>query len=65
LRQGVHDHCVTNDMGTLATALPVRTGDLLKQYPDLAPWRPSLTSNDTAGIHLPGWPCESFSASWR
>jgi hypothetical protein len=31
---------VTNDVDTLATALYVRTGDLLKQYPDLAPWRP-------------------------
>jgi len=31
---------VTNDIDTLATALYVRTDDLLKQYPDLAPWRP-------------------------
>jgi hypothetical protein len=31
---------VTNDVDTLATALYVRTDDLLKQYPDLAPWRP-------------------------
>jgi hypothetical protein len=31
---------VTNDIDTLATALYVRTGDLLKQYLDLAPWRP-------------------------
>jgi len=27
---------------TLATALYVRTDDLLKQYPDLAPWRPAI-----------------------
>jgi len=27
-------------VGTLATALYVRTDDLLKQFPDLAPWRP-------------------------
>jgi hypothetical protein len=27
---------VANDIDTLATALYVRTGDLLKQYPDLA-----------------------------
>jgi hypothetical protein len=27
---------VTNDIDPLATALYVRTGDLLKQYPDLA-----------------------------
>jgi hypothetical protein len=31
---------VTNDVDTLATALYVRIDDLLKQYPDLAPWRP-------------------------
>ena len=28
-------------MDTLATALYVRTDDLLRQYPDLAPWRPA------------------------
>jgi hypothetical protein len=33
---------VTNDIDTLATALYVRTDDLLKQYPDLAPWRPEI-----------------------
>ena len=31
---------MTNDIDTLATALYVKTDDLLKQYPDLAPWRP-------------------------
>ena len=31
---------MTNDIDTLATALYVRADDLLKQYPDLAPWRP-------------------------
>jgi hypothetical protein len=31
---------VTNDVDTLATALYVRTDDLLKQFPNLAPWRP-------------------------
>jgi hypothetical protein len=40
--EGVHDHCVTNDVETLATALYVRTDDLLRQYPDLAPWRPAI-----------------------
>src|SRR5260370_29616832 len=40
--EDVHDHCVTNDIDTLATALYVRTDDLLKQYPDLAPWRPKI-----------------------
>jgi hypothetical protein len=33
---------VTNDIDTLATALYVRADDLLKQYPDLAPWRPKV-----------------------
>jgi hypothetical protein len=33
---------VTNDLDTLATALYVRTDDLLKQAPDLAPWRPRV-----------------------
>ena len=32
---------MTNDIDTLATALYVRTDDLLKQRPDLAPWRPA------------------------
>ena len=31
-----------NDIDTLATALYVRADDLLKQYPDLAPWRPKI-----------------------
>jgi hypothetical protein len=33
---------VTNDVDTLATALYVRTDDLLAQAPDLAPWRPKI-----------------------
>jgi hypothetical protein len=33
---------VTNDLDTLATALYVRTDDLLKDAPDLAPWRPRV-----------------------
>jgi len=33
---------VTNDIDALATALYVRTDDLLKRYPDLAPWRPKI-----------------------
>jgi Transposase DDE domain len=33
---------VTNDLDTLATALYVRTDDLLKQHPDWAPWRPKI-----------------------
>src|SRR5260370_11870461 len=40
--EDVHDHCVTNDIDTLATALYVRTDDLLKQYPDLAPCPPKI-----------------------
>jgi len=33
---------VTNDVDTLATALYVKTDDLLIQAPDLAPWRPKV-----------------------
>ena len=33
---------MTNDIDTLATALYVKTDDLLKQYPDLGPWRPRI-----------------------
>ena len=33
---------MTNDIDTLATALYARTDDLLKQYPELAPWRPAI-----------------------
>ena len=33
---------MTNDIDALATALYVRTDDLLKRYPDLAPWRPKI-----------------------
>ncbi|QQQ75893.1 IS982 family transposase [Saccharothrix sp. 6-C] len=33
---------MTNDLDTLATALYVRTDDLLKQAPHLAPWRPRV-----------------------
>lgn len=33
---------MTNNLDTLATALYVRTDDLLKQAPDLAPWRPRV-----------------------
>jgi hypothetical protein len=32
---------VTNNLDTLATALYVRTDDLLKESPDRAPWRPA------------------------
>jgi hypothetical protein len=33
---------VTNDVDTLATALHVTTDDILKEHPDLAPWRPPV-----------------------
>ena len=39
--EGVHDHCLTNDVGTLAAALYVKTDDLLKQAPHLARWQPN------------------------
>ena len=37
LDEGIHDRCVTNNIGTLATALCATTDDLLKQYPGGAP----------------------------
>jgi hypothetical protein len=33
---------VTTNLDTLATALYVRTDDLLKESPQLAPWRPAI-----------------------
>jgi hypothetical protein len=33
---------VTTDLDTLATAPYVKTGDLLKESPQLAPWRPDV-----------------------
>ncbi|MGD1221975.1 hypothetical protein AB9Q10_26535 [Streptomyces krungchingensis] len=33
---------MTNDVDTLATALYVTTDDMLKEHPDLAPWRSSV-----------------------
>jgi hypothetical protein len=33
---------VTNDVDTLATALYAATDDMLKEHPDLAPWRPPV-----------------------
>ena len=40
--QGVQDPFVTTDLDTLATALYVRTDDLLKESPQIAPLRPSV-----------------------
>lgn len=33
---------MTNDVATLATALYATTDDMLKEHPDLAPWRPPV-----------------------
>lgn len=33
---------MTNDVDTLATALCATTDDILKEHPDLAPWRPPV-----------------------
>jgi hypothetical protein len=33
---------VTNDVDTLATALYATTDDMLREHPDLAPWRPPV-----------------------
>lgn len=38
--EGVQSQLVTTDLDTLATALHVKTDDLLKAVPHLAPWRP-------------------------
>ena len=40
--EGVQDQFVTTDLDTLATALYVRTDDLLKESPQLAPCRPEV-----------------------
>ncbi len=32
------------DLDTLATELYVRTDDLLKEFPERAPWRPAIAS---------------------
>jgi Transposase DDE domain len=40
--EGVQDPFVTTDLDTLATALYVRTDDLLKQSPQIAPRRPAV-----------------------
>src|SRR5690348_10888692 len=40
--EGVQDRVVTTDLDTLATALYVTTDDLLKESPQLAPWRPAV-----------------------
>jgi len=40
--EGVQDPFVTTDLDTLATALYVRTDDLLRESPQIAPLRPSV-----------------------
>src|SRR3984957_5435461 len=40
--EGVQDRFVTNDVDTLAAALYATTDDMLKEHPDLAPWRPPV-----------------------
>jgi hypothetical protein len=40
--EGVQDRFVTNDVDTLATAHYATTDDMLKEHPDLAPWRPPV-----------------------
>jgi hypothetical protein len=41
-KEGVQDQVVTTDLDTLATALYVKIDDLLKESPQLAPWRPKI-----------------------
>ena len=45
---------VTNDVDTLATALYATTDDMLKEHPDLAPWRPpvGITLSDAELVTL-------------
>ena len=38
--EGIRDQFVKTDLDTLATALYVRTDDLLKESPQLAPYAP-------------------------
>ncbi|WP_411978192.1 hypothetical protein [Streptomyces scopuliridis] len=40
--EGVQDRFVTNSLDTVATALYATTDDLLRERPDLAPWRPAV-----------------------
>ena len=40
--EGVHDHYVTHEVDTLATALCVRTENLPAGAAGLAPWRPKI-----------------------
>ena len=40
--EGIQDQFVKTDLDTLATALYVRTDDLLKESPQLAPCRPEI-----------------------
>ena len=42
MKRGVQDRCVKNDVDTLATALYVKTDDLLKASPELRPSRPRI-----------------------
>src|SRR6266849_5598670 len=43
--EGVQDQFVTTELDTLATALYVTTDDLLKESPQLAPYRPEVGIN--------------------
>ncbi|MFF2046065.1 hypothetical protein ACFVVX_37150, partial [Kitasatospora sp. NPDC058170] len=47
--RGIQDRFVPNNLDTLATALYVRTGDLLKAPPHLAPWRPTAVTAPQLG----------------
>jgi hypothetical protein len=40
--EGVQSQSVTNNLDTRATALYVKTDDLLKGSPQFAPWRPAV-----------------------
>ncbi|MFG2123876.1 hypothetical protein [Streptomyces sp. NPDC048710] len=44
---------MTNDVDTLATALYATTDDMLKEHPDLAPWRRSALRPKGTPCRLP------------
>ncbi|ELP62161.1 hypothetical protein STRTUCAR8_00205 [Streptomyces turgidiscabies Car8] len=44
---------MTNDLDTLATALYVKTGDVLKDSPQCSPWRPAV--GIAPQLTMPSW----------
>ncbi len=42
MSEGAQRQCMKTELDSLATALYVKTDDLLKASPHLAPWRPAV-----------------------